>query len=588
MKCACIPLIVVLMTLLNTGFAQTPAELPDTVKPVSQTKQDTFLYPELEPEPGKYVVPPVVDRPLDAAGGPRIKLEAVELRGVIDRPKKGLRIDDVWAIIEQARAASPDGMTIGELQELANKITDHYRESGFIVAHAFIPVQTVEDGIITIQVLEGTLGRVLVEGGKKYKPSQIAEPFADLLGQPLVNAEVESTLVRLSDYPGLTSFGVFQPGQEVGSSDLVLRVQEEKGATMTYSLNNHGSRLTGEYLSRFDLSVHNMFSQVDQLDLAFQRAMSPSSAGFMSFEYSQKILSPQYLIKFGQDESDFIINDIGGTGITGVRGKSRIIYLGFRNDFERGRNSNAHWMITINRKTIETYQDDFLLAGDELAVVSMEYGIDFRDIATQSFNNLLLQFHHGEPDWLGSMGAHGDLGSSRRLDSGEFIGARFNRLNIFFTRLQTLSAFRSFLFRTAYQYTSDPLLGSEQFSMGGPDNVRAFSASEFTVDRGIFISGEHIWNAPGFADKLSPFGNRKWGEIFSVSAFAEWAHGERIDQIASEDTFESIKGWGLGAQLAIPGLFTAKLTAAWPMMDTALPANGRRPQLYLNFEADLF
>ncbi|MCW8964328.1 MAG: hypothetical protein OQL16_11080, partial [Gammaproteobacteria bacterium] len=241
------------------AYAQLPIEvmesLPDAAKPAAQIPQDAFLYPELEPEPGKYIVPPVVDRPLADTEGPRIKIEAIELRGAVDRPDKGLTLDDVWKVIEEDRADHPDGHYIGQLQILANKITDLYRSRGFIVAHAFIPVQTVEDGIVTIQVLEGVLGRILVEGNKKYKPQLLAQPFESMLGQALHGEEVESALIRLTDYPGLTAFGVFQPGQQVGDSDLVLKVQEEKPMDVVYTFDNAGSRFTGQYVHRLDLGV---------------------------------------------------------------------------------------------------------------------------------------------------------------------------------------------------------------------------------------------------------------------------------------------------------------------------------------------
>ncbi len=568
-------------------YAQLPQNLPDAAKPAAQLPQDTFLYPELEPEPGKYIVPPVVDRPLGVAGGPRITINAFELRGAQDRPEKGLSVDDIWRVIEQERAAKPEGMTIGELQELADRITDLYRQRGFVVAHAFIPVQTVEDGIVTIQVLEGILGRVLVEGNKKYDPEMLAQPFENMLGQPLISSDVESAFVRMGDYPGLTSFGVFQSGEEIGSSDLVLKVQEEKGGGMTLSLGNQGSRFTGEYVARADLKVYNMFGGADQLDLVFQQSFDPSLSDFLSYEYSRMLFDPQYRIEFGQDENIFSI-DSSGTGIIGISGQSKTAYLRFRNRFERGRTRNAHWLFSVTRKAAKTFQDELLLARDNLTVVSLEYGLDFLDNKTQSFNNLVVQLHHGEPNWLGAMSAYNDQNSSRRLGSGDFVGARFDKININYTRLQTLSPTRSFLFRTLYQYTSNPLLGLEQFAMGGPDNVRAYPASEATVDRGIFVSGEHIWNAPGFADKPSPFANLKWGKIFTVSAFAEWAYGERIDPLLSEDRTASLKGWGLGAQLIVPDSFTAKLTAAWPMMDSPFPANKRRPQVFFNLETVLF
>ena len=572
------------------AYAQLPItimeQLPDAAKPAAQLPQDDFLYPELEPEPGKYIVPPVVDRPLGTTEGPRIKIEAMELRGAVDRPDKGILLDDIWKIIERDRAALPDGHSIGELQELANKITDYYRTKGFIIAHAFIPVQTVEDGIVTIQVLEGVLGRILVEGNKKYKPELLAQAFEGMVAKPLVNADVESALIRLTDYPGLTAFGVFQPGQQVGDSDLVLKVQEEKPMDVVYSFDNHGSRFTGQYVNRVDVGINNLFGQADRLDLALQGSWDPDLADLISFDYSLQVFKPQYRIEFGQENGDFEL-DGRKAGVEGVRSETRLGYVRFRNKFERGRLKNSYWLFGVDRKTARTFQDDRRLARDHLAMFTFEYGYDALDIETQSFSSLVVQVVHGENGILGAM-SNKDEKTSRRTGSGDYVGSRFDKATLSYARLATLSPTRSLLFRLAAQYTENPLLGLEQFTLGGPNNVRAYADSEATVDRGFFISAEHIWNAPGFAEKPSPFGSRKWGEVLTVSAFADYGEGEKLDPLATEESILSFKGWGVGTQLAIPGAFTTKLTAAWPMMGSPIPGNKRRPQIFFNFEAEVF
>ena len=578
-----------ILCFMSAAHAQLPVEvmqsLPDATKPGGQRAQDEFLYPELEPEPGKYIVPPVVDRPLGTTEGPRIKIEAIDLRGVVERPEKGLFVDDVWRIIEDDRKRLPDGHSIGELQELANQITNHYRSTGFIVAHAFIPVQTVEDGIVTIQVLEGVLGRILVEGNKKYTPEILVKPFEHMLAKPLTNDQVESSLIRLTDYPGLTSFGVFQPGQQIGDSDLVLKVQEEKPMDVVYTFNNNGSRFTGQYTNRVEVGINNMFGQADRLDLALEHHLDPSNNNLISFEYSQMLFKPQYRIEFGAQDSDFDLDE-KQIPISGIRSETRLRHLRFRNTFERGRTRNAYWLASFDRKTARTFQDENRLSRDHLSILSFEFGYDELDIETQSFSNLVVAWSHGM-NCCGAM-SNKDEKSSRRLGNGEYVGSRFDKLTLSYARLATLSPTQSLLFRTSMQYTENPLLGLEQFQMGGMDSVRAYPVSEATMDKGIFISAEHIWNAPGFAEEVSPFGGRKWGEVFTVSTFADWAQGDKIDALATEEKYEKMIGWGLGAQLAVPNSFTAKVTSAWPMMDSSNPTNKRKPQIFVNFEAQVY
>ena len=63
-------------------------------------------------------------------------------------------------------AERPEGFTVGRLQEVADDVTRYYRDKGLILAQAFVPVQTVDEGIVHIQIMEGVLGRVVTEVGE--------------------------------------------------------------------------------------------------------------------------------------------------------------------------------------------------------------------------------------------------------------------------------------------------------------------------------------------------------------------------------------------------------------------------------------
>ncbi|MCK4707832.1 MAG: hypothetical protein KAU21_04385, partial [Gammaproteobacteria bacterium] len=65
----------------------------------------------------------------------------------------------IWLLKEQKNNR---GLTIGEIEEIAESITTYYRSHGFFLAKAFVPKQDVRDGIVGLTVLEGVLGKVTV------------------------------------------------------------------------------------------------------------------------------------------------------------------------------------------------------------------------------------------------------------------------------------------------------------------------------------------------------------------------------------------------------------------------------------------
>src|SRR5215831_523174 len=162
--------------------------------------------PAVQPAPRQgdlFEIPRVYDRPLGNDEGPHIVVKAFKLQGAADRPKHHVSVKEAQAILDTARAAQPSqGYSINQLQEVAGKVAAYYREHGYILAQAFVPAQQVVNGEVTVQVLEGNLAGVVVEGNKGYSADTLIRPFKSLVGAPLDKDSIESALLTLTNYPG--------------------------------------------------------------------------------------------------------------------------------------------------------------------------------------------------------------------------------------------------------------------------------------------------------------------------------------------------------------------------------------------------
>jgi len=247
--------------------------------------------PTAPPKPAAEVleVPALIDRPLDIDEGPKVVVERFELTGAVERPEHDVHIDEIEAILEEQRRQRPEGFTIGRLDEVADAVTQYYRERGLILAQAVVPVQTVEDGVVKVEVIEGKLGRVLTEGNDMYSDTLLAEPFKRLVGKPVTKAQVEAALLTLTDFPGLSIFGVFQPGQKVGEADIVLKVQEEDRFDFSVRVDNHGTPETGRNRLRPTIEWNNPTGSADRITLTGQRTNNPANSKFASLDYERYV-----------------------------------------------------------------------------------------------------------------------------------------------------------------------------------------------------------------------------------------------------------------------------------------------------------
>ena len=141
------------------------------------------------------------------------------------------------------------------------------------------------------------------------------------------------------------------------------------------------------------------------------------------------------------------------------------------------------------------------------------------------------------------------------------------------SRIQALGEIQFAILRVGAQHTDKPLSPLEQFTMAGPDKVRAYPVGDRLHDTGQFASLEYQIQAPRVA---GPFG-RSWADLLKFAAFADYAHG------ASESAIDSdvLSGAGIGVIFGLPGTFQIQLQGATPL-SAAEASDGDDARFYAN------
>jgi hemolysin activation/secretion protein len=145
-------------------------------------------------EGAPFEVPALIDRPLDIEEGPYLVVKEFNMIDAEDYPEHEVSVSEIKSTIldDLLKKQLERGFSIGELQEVADEVTRYYRTKGLILSTAVVPVQTITDGVVDIQVFIGRLGRVVTEGNKTYDLEILEKPFSKLIGQPVTQHEIES------------------------------------------------------------------------------------------------------------------------------------------------------------------------------------------------------------------------------------------------------------------------------------------------------------------------------------------------------------------------------------------------------------
>ena len=563
---------------LNEGSLAAAVVVPDAAKPGALRPGETPPQRPQPPPPETFQVPALVDRPLEIDDGEKLEVKRFTLDGAVDRPRHRIAVSEVQALVDAKLAERTDGFTVGRLQEAADTVTKYYRDHGLILAQAFVPVQSVEAGEVKIQVMEGQLGSVVSEGNKMYKPTVLARPFRKIIGQPVTKEAVETALLTVSDNPGLSSFGVFQPGARVGTADMVLKVQDEERLEAAVRWDNHGIAETGSSRQLGRVTVNNPLGLGDRFTTTVQRTVAPANTWFYALDYEIPIsLLYDTVFGIGMDRNQF---DVGGEfRDADIHSDVRNYNVSLTKDFLRSRLMNFSATARLTKKRSGTKAAGRKQNIDSLTVASGEFNFDSVDARFGGLNTANLEISHGFNDFLGAMGkSPAFVPPTRQGGNGKFAQGDFNKVQLRLSRFQALTPLwdklkdHNLLFTSEIMWSPDLLVPLEQYDVGGPDNVRGYRSTEKLFDRAVFGSVEWIINAPFVAD-VPAFGNRTWGEIIQFSMFYDVASGYLNSALApTERKAENYNSVGVAFSFNNPKVFSSKLTIAVPV------GNGPRPE----------
>lgn len=591
-------LLALVCMLIGTG-AIAQVGIPESARP-GATRPDQVEEPAVAEEPpaqsGPFPIGPVIDRPLEIDSGDRVLVRQFRLLDAVDMPEYDISIAELQEILQGVIDTRPEGFTIGQLEEATEAVTNYYRDRELILAKAVVPVQDVENGVVAIQVMPGLLDRVLVEGNDMYSEKILVEPFRKLIGKPITNANIESALLSLTDYPGLTVYGVFQPGIKVGAADIVLNVQDEKRLDMAYRVDNHGVQETGLHRFRPSIIVNNPTGSADYLQLLLQQAYTPKNNIFYSAIYN-RYLGYGINMEVSWDQNKF---DVGGE-LKDSQIKGETINMGgsVSKSWIRGRFLNLSSSLSLTRKESITTTRGNLTNKDRLSVMRIDIDFDQVDARFGGFNYGTISWSHGFNNFMGAMGNAAQaelLRGTGRTPSVEgrgqvFAEGKFDKFELSLNRIQTITPNMRMRLATEYQWTDDLLVPMEQYSIGGPENLRAYPPGQHLIDRALFATVEVIHDMPFITNKLA-FGNRTWGELVAISMFYDFARGRLVRPFSSQDEGNDVfMGAGVQATFTLPNTIESRFIAAWEIDigggkdqpgqdDPTDPDNGKKPQIW--------
>jgi len=555
-------------------------------------------------------VPGVRDRNPDPQAGPRLAVSAFRLQGMVEFPELGITKAELEKMVEEIRVdmmnegkllesgftqdelgevsdllvkiedetidrhvstlevqqlvwlvrdqRSKRGITLGQIEGVADKITNFYRERGFVLAKAYIPKQEVRDGIVNLTMQLGLLGEVNAVDNVIYKNSRLESVFDDLITKPVTNNNIEERLYLINDFPGINVSGFFEPGSQVGDTRLNIKVNRENRYAGNVRVDNHGTKETGKVRLYADAYINNALGLGDYLQIGMLNSSSPSNTTYYLFRYNTKVYDPRLSLDISTSTNQFVLDQdeaavTAALDISGDTKQSAILM-----DYKLKRSRASNHGIGLQLEVIESE----LIFG---SISASQFNDKVRDKSVIYNYDLLneekKELHTGNMT-LTSGALVDDVDEGQDNDYYIF-SSDYNYLT--FWKIPYFDANSRIILRTSLQLTDSALSSIEQFALAGATRARGFIANQFSADNAVYLGFEWVFNSPGIFD-FEIIGSTKFSQITQPFIFADASYGvKKSIQIGEEDETAQLVDAGLGMRFSYLKNFNGNLQFAFPV-----------------------
>lgn len=374
---------------------------------------------------------------------------------------------------------------ISDLARITNSITDWLVEQGYVTSGAYLPEQELSDGILVIQIVEGRIDEVKVDGVSSGLQGYAQDRLAPYLEVPLNLDALETGLNVLLEDRRFSSVNAELAEGEGRDSFLYLLLEEAPTWNLSLEFGNTGTKISDERdqnRGTIALRNHNLTGVGDEWIFSYEES---GVSDFFQTRYSVP-LGGQHRLFAEYRNNEFVSN----LDFVEVALFSDTVSVGYE------------WE-AMNRVTEE------LTFGVKFDWINSETFLDgerfpFNLGTFESDGQTRLRVLRLEGRYLQRNDRSIFLARSRVSWGLDWFDATNNKIGIDGQFISVLGELQyiikvnddwRLLGRGLVQLSPDAILPVEQFSIGGINSVRGFTAAARSGDTGIFTSLQGEWDA---------------------------------------------------------------------------------------------
>jgi len=443
------------------------------------------------------------------------------------------------------------GRTSQDVEGARAALEKAYHDKGYQSVSVEIPPQNPRKGIISLNVVESTVGRLRVHGSRYFSLAEIKRKAGSMAEGRVPNFnDVTRDIIALNQLPDRRVTPELKPGIEPGTVDIDLTVKDKFPLHGNVELNNRYSADTTELRLNAGLNYNNLWQLGHSIGFNFQVAPEKSSdAKVYSAYYMARFPdTPWFSLLLSGTKQDSNVSTLGGAAVAG-RGE----IIGGRAIFTLPGGKDFYHSISLGFD-YKHFGEDVIVGTDITQSPIDYYPASATYTASLIGKNSLTELDLGVNLHFRGLGSDGEEFNNKRYRAdGSYIYLRGE-----LSHTQDLPWLQLFG-KVQGQLSSQPLVNNEQFAGGGLSSARGYLESAVLGDNALF--GTFELRSPSFLGFLGKDAF-EWRVYGFVDAGFVTLNAPLPEQVNRFD----LASWGIGSRMKIFEYVGGSVDAAWPMI----------------------
>lgn len=438
-------------------------------------------------------------------------------------------------------------ITFAELLQAEAAITKHYVDAGYINSGAILPAgQTLDNGVITIQIVEGGLEEIIVTGTGRLNSNYVRSRIAIATETPLNVNRLLNSLQLLQLNPLIENISAeLSAGSRPESSVLTVTVTREDSFGVQVFIDNGRTPSVGSFRRGLTVSERNLLGLGDTLSVSYANT-DGSNRYDVSYTLPINPYNGTIRLDYYSTNSDVIEEPFDRLDIEGDSDRYSFTY---RQPIYQTPTQDIALGLTLSRDNSATTilgEREALSAGADNQGRTRLSAIRFFQEYTHRTSRSVLA---GRSQFSLGVGSFGATVNDEPPDSRFFAWRGQGQY------VQLLAPEMLLVFRSDIQLATRPLVPLEQFALGGYQSVRGYRQDFLLTDNAVFLS----------AEALFPVLRMGGDGVVQIVPFLDFGTGWNTNR--TDPTDATLLGTGLGLQIRFGDTFIGRIDYGIPLID---------------------